>query len=130
MLFAAGMGIGLVFWGVAEPLSHFASPAPESPATSRAGAGGADPELPALGPAPVGVYVIVGLSVAYAVHRRGRPFSIRWALEPLLGRFVLGWIGDLIDIVAIIGTCSASPPHWGWERFRSEKGWGSSPVSP
>src|SRR5690606_34224955 len=45
-----------------------------------------------------------GLAVAYAVHRRGRPVSIRWALEPLLGDRVKGWIGDVIDVVAIIGT--------------------------
>lgn len=105
MLFAAGMGIGLVFWGVAEPLSHFASPRP--------GVTGDEPALAqeALiqsflhwGLHPWAIYVIVGLSVAYAVHRRGRPVSIRWALEPLLGRFVRGWLGDLIDIVAIVGT--------------------------
>src|SRR5690606_7731139 len=52
-----------------------------------------------------GIYVVVGLSVAYAVHRRGRPVSIRWALEPLLGsRVANSWVGDVIDVVAIVGT--------------------------
>lgn len=105
MLFAAGMGIGLVFWGVAEPLSHFASPRPGVTGDEAALAQEAlIQSFLHWGLHPWAVYVIVGLSMAYAVHRRGRPFSIRWALEPLLGRFVLGWIGDLIDIVAIIGT--------------------------
>jgi choline/glycine/proline betaine transport protein len=105
MLFAAGMGIGLVFWGVAEPLSHLANPRP--------GVTGTDAELAQQamiqtllhwGVHPWAIYVIVGLAIAYAVHRRGRPVSIRWALEPVLGRSVRGWVGDLIDIVAIVGT--------------------------
>jgi choline/glycine/proline betaine transport protein len=105
MLFAAGMGIGLVFWGVAEPLSHLANPRP--------GIEGSEPALAQQsliqtflhwGIHPWAIYVIVGLAIAYAVHRRGRPVSIRWALEPVLGRSVRGWVGDLIDIVAIVGT--------------------------
>ncbi|WP_306371041.1 BCCT family transporter [Nocardiopsis sp. CC223A] len=105
MLFAAGMGIGLVFWGVAEPLNHFASPKP--------GVEGAPQELAQhslvqtflhWGLHPWAIYVVVGLAMAYAIHRRNRPVSIRWALEPLLGRRVNGWLGDLIDVVAVIGT--------------------------
>jgi choline/glycine/proline betaine transport protein len=105
MLFAAGMGIGLVFWGVAEPLMHFATPPP--------GVGGDDANLArnALdvtylhwGLHAWAIYVVVGLAVAYAVHRKGRPVSIRWALEPLLGKRVIGRWGDLIDVIAIVGT--------------------------
>jgi choline/glycine/proline betaine transport protein len=47
---------------------------------------------------------VVGLALAYAIHRKGRPASIRWALEPLLGDRVKGWVGDVIDIVAVVGT--------------------------
>lgn len=47
---------------------------------------------------------MIGLALAYAVHRRGRPVSIRWALEPIFGDKVKGWVGDVIDIVAIFGT--------------------------
>jgi choline/glycine/proline betaine transport protein len=105
MLFAAGMGIGLVFWGVAEPLNHFAASPP--------GFGGdaADKARTAMdftflhwGLHAWSIYVIVGLGVAYAVHRKGRPVSIRWALEPLLGKRVTGFWGDVIDVIAIVGT--------------------------
>ena len=108
MLFAAGMGIGLVFWGAAEPLTFYS----EAGAPPNA-AGLADPDRAerALGQTFLhwglhawGIYVIVGLAVAYAVHRRGRPVSIRWALEPILGKRTDTWIGDVIDIIALVGT--------------------------
>ncbi|MCE0487587.1 BCCT family transporter [Ornithinimicrobium sediminis] len=105
MLFSAGMGIGLMFWGVAEPLFHYASPPPGVEGSS------ADVANAAMGRTFLhwgvhawAIYVVVGLAVAYAVHRRGLPVSIRWALEPLLGDRVKGWVGDLIDIVAVVGT--------------------------
>ncbi len=105
LLFAAGMGIGLVFYGVAEPLSHYVEPRP--------GVSGTDLQLAqhALtqtylhwGVHAWAVYVVVGLALAYAVHRRGRPVSIRWVLEPLLGKRVRGGWGNAIDIVALVGT--------------------------
>src|SRR5690625_7655586 len=51
-----------------------------------------------------GIYVVLGLSLAYAIHRKGRPVSIRWALEPLFGDRVKGWLGDVIDTIAVLGT--------------------------
>jgi choline/glycine/proline betaine transport protein len=105
MLFAAGMGIGLVFWGVAEPLSHYASPKP--------GVTGTDVEVAQTAMAQTyvhwglhawAIYVVVGLGLAYAIHRKGRPVSIRWALEPLLGDRVRGRLGDAIDVSAVVGT--------------------------
>ena len=106
LLFAAGMGIGLVFFGVAEPLSHYASPPP--------GVAGTPIQLAqrALtqtylhwGLHAWAIYVVVGVSIAYAVHRKGRPISIRWTLEPLLGtRRVAGGWGNVVDIVALVGT--------------------------
>ncbi len=106
MLFAAGMGIGLVFWGVAEPLNHYATPPPGSPAgTDPARARTAmDTTFLHWGLHAWAIYVVVGLAIAYAVHRKGRPISLRWALEPLLGRRVLGFWGDVIDVVAVVGT--------------------------
>ena len=105
MLFAAGMGIGLVFWGVAEPLSHFASPPPGTGegAAERARAA-TDVTYLHWGLHAWGIYVVVGLAMAYAIHRKGRPVSIRWALEPLLGDRVKGALGDVIDVIAVIGT--------------------------
>ncbi|GED09075.1 BCCT family transporter [Cellulosimicrobium cellulans] len=105
MLFATGMGIGLVYWGVAEPLSHYVDPKP--------GVEGSDPALAqaAMGQSYLhwgvhawAIYVVAGLALAYAIHRKGRPVSIRWALEPLFGDRVKGRLGDVIDVVAIIGT--------------------------
>ncbi|WP_243087977.1 BCCT family transporter [Streptomyces sp. 891-h] len=105
MLFAAGMGIGLVFWGVAEPLNHFVSPRP--------GVGKAEAERSEFamvqtflhwGIHPWAIYIVVGLAVAYAVHRKGRPVSIRWALEPILGNRIRGRWGDAIDVIALVGT--------------------------
>ncbi len=105
MLFAAGMGIGLVFWGVAEPLNHFASPAPGTgeAAAERARAA-TDVTYLHWGLHAWGIYVVVGLAMAYAIHRKGRPVSIRWALEPLLGDRVKGALGDVIDVIAVVGT--------------------------
>lgn len=105
LLFAAGMGIGLVFYGVGEPLSHLAQPKPGTTGTpvELAQAGLAQTFLH-WGVHPWAIYVVIGLALAYAIHRRGRSISIRWALEPLLGRRVRGRWGDLIDIVALVGT--------------------------
>nr|WP_308807330.1 BCCT family transporter [Pseudoclavibacter sp. JAI123] len=105
LLFAAGMGIGLVFYGVSEPLSHFIDPKP--------GVTGTDSQLAqqALsqtylhwGVHAWSIYIVLGLALAYAIHRRGRPVSVRWALEPLLGRRVRGGWGNLIDVIALVGT--------------------------
>lgn len=105
MLFAAGMGIGLVFWGVAEPLNHYSSPPPGTGGSEASAARGAmDVTFLHWGFHAWAIYVVVGLAIAYAVHRKGRPVSIRWALEPLLGRRVDGAWGDAIDVIAIVGT--------------------------
>lgn len=106
MLFAAGMGIGLVFWGVAEPLNHYASPPPDVAAGSAEAVaqGAMNRTFLHWGLHAWAIYVVVGLSMAYAIHRRNRPVSIRWALEPLFGDRVKGWVGDVIDVVAIVGT--------------------------
>ncbi len=105
MLFAAGMGIGLVFWGAAEPLTFFTDPKP--------GVDGTEAELANTAMTQVflhwgfhawAIYVVVGLALAYSIHRKGNPVSIRWALEPILGDRVRGRIGDTIDVIAIVGT--------------------------
>lgn len=105
MLFAAGMGIGLVFWGVAEPLNHFSSPPPGTTGDVATIARTAfDVTFLHWGLHAWAIYVVAGLGIAYVVHRRNRPISIRWALEPLFGDRVKGWVGDVIDVVAIVGT--------------------------
>ncbi|MGP4031269.1 BCCT family transporter [Pseudarthrobacter sp. 1C304] len=106
LLFAAGMGIGLVFFGVAEPLNHFASPRPGVEGTPIQIAQQAMTQtFLHWGLHAWAIYVVVGVSIAYAVHRKDRPISIRWTLEPLLGtRRVAGGWGNLIDVVALVGT--------------------------
>ena len=106
MLFAAGMGIGLVFWGVAEPLSHYGTPPPGTPGTSSAAKAQEAMTTSFLhwGLSAWAVYIVVGLAIAYTVHRKGRKVSLRWVLEPLFGRRVRGWLGDVVDVFAIVGT--------------------------
>ena len=105
LLFAAGMGIGLVFYGVSEPLSHFVTPKPGVEGTT------AQLTQSALtqtylhwGVQAWAIYVVVGLALAYAIHRRRRPLTIRWALEPIMGRRVRGGWGNAIDAIALVGT--------------------------
>ncbi|MBD8061965.1 BCCT family transporter [Actinomycetaceae bacterium Sa1BUA1] len=108
MLFAAGMGIGLVFWGVAEPLNHFAGIPNRASRIVAGDAAGAQDSLVITflhwGLHPWAIYVVVGLAIAYAVHVRNRPISIRWTVEPVLGKRAKGWLGDVIDVIAVVGT--------------------------
>ena len=106
MLFAAGMGIGLVFYGVGEPLIYATvDPKPGWPEDqAMRGQLAMAQTFVHWGLHPWAIYAVIGLALAYAVHRRGRPVSIRWALEPILGERVKGWMGDVIDNLAVFGT--------------------------
>ncbi|QOR70256.1 BCCT family transporter [Ruania alkalisoli] len=108
MLFAAGMGIGLMFWGVAEPLHHFAGIPNRATGIAEMDAAGAEESLVTTflhwGLHPWAIYVVVGLAIAYAVHVRKRPISIRWSLEAILGKRTDSWIGNVIDVIAVVGT--------------------------
>ncbi|MET0163359.1 MAG: BCCT family transporter [Microbacteriaceae bacterium] len=107
MLFAAGMGIGLVFWGAAEPLTFFESPPPGS-----AEAGTVEAMHTALtqvlyhwGPQAWAFYALIGGAIAYGAYRRGRLPLISSIFAPLLGeQRTSGPIGKTIDIFAIIVT--------------------------
>lgn len=108
MLFSAGMGIGLVFYGVAEPLTHYVNP-PDAGgvAGSTDAAANQAMELTMFhwGLHAWSIYIVVGLGLAYMTFRRGRPLAVRWLLEPLIGRArVEGPIGHAIDTIAIVGT--------------------------
>jgi len=109
LLFAAGMGIGLVFYGMTEPLMHFATPRPALEAEQASAAVRAQQALSTTylhwGLQPWAIYAVVGLAVAHAIHRRGRPLSMRWALEPLIGeKATRGPWGHLVDATALVGT--------------------------
>jgi BCCT family betaine/carnitine transporter len=121
MLFAAGMGIGLMFFGVAEPMSHFASSmggtAVENGArTDWAPLGAAAGDVVAardLGMAatifhwalhPWAIYAVVALGLAFFTFNCGLPLTLRSAFYPLLGERVWGWWGHIIDTLAVFAT--------------------------
>ncbi|NRA69444.1 MAG: BCCT family transporter [Gammaproteobacteria bacterium] len=105
MLFSAGMGIGLVFWSIAEPIYHFQS----NPFITE----GLTPEAAQVamrltffhwGLHPWAIYVIVGLSLSYFAYRKKLPLTPRSALYPLIGDKMYGPIGHAVDILAVFGT--------------------------
>jgi choline/glycine/proline betaine transport protein len=104
MLFSAGMGIGLMFFGVAEPVMHYTSPP--------AGEGGtvaAAREAMAItffhwGVHAWAIYAVIALALAFFSYRLGLPLTIRSALYPLLGERIHGAAGHVVDILAVVGT--------------------------
>jgi choline/glycine/proline betaine transport protein len=108
MLLSAGMGIGLMFWSVGEPMFHYASPSPMF--------GGIEPETPEAAQAAMGVtyfhwglhpwaiYAIVGLGLAFFAYNRGLPLTIRSVFYPLLGNRIYGFWGNLIDVLSVLAT--------------------------
>lgn len=105
MLFAAGMGIGLVFWGVAEPMYHFAGPPFAEPKTPEAAAEAMRTVFFHWGLHPWACYAVVGLLLAYSHFRKGNPALLSWTLEPLIGKErVEGVVGKSVDTLAIVVT--------------------------
>lgn len=106
MLFGAGMGIGLVFWGVAEPISHFVNPAPGiQSGTMEAANFAMKSSFMHWGFHPWANYSIIGLALAYFQFRKNKPGLISSIFIPLLGeKRVNGPIGKLIDILAVFAT--------------------------
>ena len=122
MLFAAGMGIGLMFYGVSEPMSHFAS----SVGGTAVGEDGVRTDWAPLGAAagdeqaavrlafaatifhwglhPWAIYAVVALALALFSYNKGLPLTIRSAFYPILGERVWGWWGHLIDVLAVFAT--------------------------
>jgi len=112
MLFTTGMGIGLVFWGVAEPITHLHNPRSAELLP-------AEPDKPPLAEAasealagsffhwsfhPWAIYIALGMSLGYFAFRKGLPLRPASALYPLLGDRAFGWPGNLVDILAVFGT--------------------------
>jgi betaine/carnitine transporter, BCCT family len=115
MLFAAGMGIGLMFFGVLEPMYHFNYPAlglapPVTDGVVDPVAAEAAREMAMAGTIfhwglhPWAIYAVVGLSLALAAYNKGMPLSIRSAFYPIFGDRVRGWIGHVIDTMAVFAT--------------------------
>jgi choline/carnitine/betaine transport len=116
MMFSAGMGIGLMFYGVSEPLSHFVTPPPGTGA-----AGNPQAVQNAMATTlfhwtlhPWAIYAVVGLAVAYGVFRKGRTLLISSAFAPLLGeKRASGPAGRVIDMLAIFATLFGSAASLG-----------------
>jgi len=105
MLFGAGMGIGLVFWGVAEPISHFIAPPGMEPGSPEAAAFAMKASFKHWGFHPWANYSIIGLALAYFQFRKGKPGLISSIFTPLIGeKGVKGPIGKTIDILAVFAT--------------------------
>lgn len=108
MLLSAGMGIGLMFWSVGEPMFHYQSPSPMF--------GALQPDSPEAAQAAMGVtyfhwgihpwaiYAMVGLGLAFFAFNRGLPLTIRSVFYPLLGDKIYGFWGNLIDILSVLAT--------------------------
>lgn len=105
MLFSAGMGIGLVFYGVAEPISHYYQPPVGDGKTAEAASLSMQYTSFHWGLHPWGIYALIALALAYFKFRKGAPGTISATFYPLLGeRGVNGWIGKLIDVIAVFAT--------------------------
>ena len=106
MLFGAGMGVGLVFWGISEPLAHFSNPIPGIEAGTEAAANFAIRSgYMHWGLHPWANYCIIGLGLAYFQFRKGKPGLISSIFEPLIGeKGVNGWAGNTIDVLAVFAT--------------------------
>lgn len=139
MLFAAGMGIGLMFFGVSEPLSHFGSAMggtaiENGVRTDWAPLGGAAGDAEAatrLGMAatifhwalhPWAIYAVLALGLALFSFNKGLPLTIRSVFYPLLGERVWGWPGHLIDILAVLATLFGLATSLGYGAAQASSG--------
>lgn len=104
MLFSAGMGIGIMFYGVAEPVLHFASPPVGEGGTVEAARNAMQLSFFHWGLHAWAIYAVMGLALAYFSFRRGLPLTVRSALYPLIGDRIYGWMGHTVDIFAVFGT--------------------------
>jgi BCCT family betaine/carnitine transporter len=108
MLFSAGVGIGLVFWGAAEPLAYFTgwsgTPMSVDARTEEARQLALSATIFHWGLHPWAVYALMGLSLAFFTFNKGLPLTVRSCFYPLLGERVWGWGGHVIDTLAVVAT--------------------------
>ncbi len=104
MLFSAGMGIGLVFCSVAEPIYHFSAPPWGTAKTSQAAELAMGVTFFHWGLHAWGLYALMALGIAYFVFNRGLPLTIRSVFYPLVGDRIHGALGNLIDMLAAVAT--------------------------
>jgi choline/glycine/proline betaine transport protein len=116
MLFSAAIGVGLLFWSIAEPIQHLQY----NPFTQLAGVAAGSPEAARVamrvtlfhwGLHPWALYAFTGLAMSYFCYRKGLPLAVRSALHPLIGEHIYGWPGHAVDLLAlfaiVFGTATA-----------------------
>ena len=108
MLFAAGMGIGLMFWGVAEPAAYYTdwygTPLDIAPHTTEARTAALGATMYHWGLHAWAIYAVVALALAFFAYNKGLPLTIRSTFYPLLGDRVWGPVGNVIDVTAVLAT--------------------------
>ncbi|MDH2392023.1 BCCT family transporter [Streptomyces sp. HNM0663] len=126
MMFSAGMGIGLMFFGVGEPLQHYLSPPPASgaePQTNAAAAAAMEFSFFHWTLTPWAIYGIAGLALAYAGFRKGRGNRLSAAFVPLIGaRRAVSWQGKVIDLLAVFATVFGTATSLGLGALQVAKG--------
>jgi choline/glycine/proline betaine transport protein len=104
MLFSAGMGIGILFWSVAEPIYHFESPPYGNGGTIEAAQTAMNMTFLHWGLHAWGIYALVGAALAFFTFNRKLPLTIRSVFYPLLGERIYGPIGNTIDVISVVST--------------------------
>ncbi|MBM6546663.1 BCCT family transporter [Janibacter sp. YIM B02568] len=137
MMFSAGMGIGLMFYGAAEPLAHYVTPPPGTgePGHEASTRTAMATTLFHWSLHPWAIYAVAGLAIGYGVFRKGRPLTISGVFEPLIGRRrVHGATGKVIDVFAIFATLFGSATSLGLGALQIASGaqivgWASGPSN-
>jgi betaine/carnitine transporter, BCCT family len=126
MLFAAGMGVGLLFWGVAEPVAYFTdwfkTPLNVAPRTPEARNAAMGATMFHWGLHPWAIYCTVALVVGYFSYNRGLPMSMRSGLQPLIGDAYRGWAGHVIDVFTLVLTAFGLSTSLGLGALQSTAG--------
>lgn len=123
MLFAAGIGVGFVFWGVAEPVLHYLQPPVGYEAeTTESAVAGLRYGVFHWAFHPWAIFSIVGLTLAYVQFRLNRPALISSAFYPLLGHKTTGWAGQTIDTLAVLATCTGVATTFGLSALQMSAG--------
>ncbi|MCI4644084.1 MAG: BCCT family transporter [Hyphomonadaceae bacterium] len=108
MLFAAGVGIGMVFYGAAEPLAYYndwaGTPLNAEPYTPEAERLAFAATIFHWGLTPWAVYAVVGMALAFFTFNKGLPLTMRSAFYPIFGERIWGWPGHIIDLIAVVAT--------------------------
>lgn len=123
MLFSAGMGIGLVFWGIAEPLNHYLKPLDAAPASISAEKFAMMKSFLHWGMHPWANYSILGLGLAYMQYRKNQPALISSIFIPLIGeKRATGSLGKIIDILAVFATAAGMATSLGLGTYQINSG--------